>query len=86
MVYFWGLFLLESLVTFTMFGIDKKRAIKHQWRIPEKVLLTLAFFSGGIGSILGQRFFHHKTRKWYFQGMNLLGFLALVIICFINYS
>lgn len=71
-------FILLNLATFFMFGLDKKKARQHAYRIPEKTLLTLAFFSGGIGSFLGRHMFHHKTRKWYFSLMDLLGFLVFL--------
>ena len=47
---------------FILFGIDKHRAKKRQWRIPEKSLFLLAFLGGSLGCLLGMRIFHHKTR------------------------
>ena len=55
-----------NLITFIVFGIDKKRARNHEWRIPEKTLFLLAIIGGSIGAIFGMIVFHHKTRKWYF--------------------
>ena len=57
---------LLSAVTFVLFGIDKHKAVKHRWRIPEATLL-LASVLGGVGGLLGMLFFHHKTRKWKFR-------------------
>jgi len=54
-----------STVTFVMFGVDKRRAVRHEWRISESTLLMLSVF-GGIGGLLGMIVFHHKTRKWKF--------------------
>ena len=48
-------------------GYDKKQAIQKKERIPEIVLLTLAFIGGGIGSLLGMIQFHHKTKKMKFK-------------------
>ena len=57
---------LLSIITFILFGLDKRRAIKHRWRIRESTLLIASLF-GGIGGVLGMLFFHHKTRKWKFR-------------------
>ena len=36
-----GYLLIVNAVTFLVFGIDKKRAKKEQWRVPERMLLLL---------------------------------------------
>ena len=56
-----------SFITFIIFGVDKKRARRHEWRISEKVLFALAIIGGSIGAIIGMIAFHHKTKKWYFR-------------------
>ena len=65
-----------NLAAFAVFGIDKKRAKKGQWRIPEKTLFLSAILGGSIGAILGMYIFHHKTKHWYFQ----IGIPAIMII------
>lgn len=55
-----------NVITMIMFGIDKRKAIKNEWRIPERTLFILAIIGGSIGGILGMHMFHHKTKKWYF--------------------
>lgn len=55
-----------STAAFVMFGVDKRRAVRHEWRISESTLLMLSVF-GGIGGLLGMIVFHHKTRKWKFR-------------------
>lgn len=64
-----------SLVTFILYGADKRRAVKGKWRVPEKVLLSLSFFGGAIGGVLGMIIFRHKTKKAAFIFVNTLGFL-----------
>ena len=59
--------IIINLTAFAVFGIDKKRAKKGQWRIPEKTLFLSAILGGSIGAILGMYIFHHKTKHWYFQ-------------------
>ncbi len=62
-----------NIVGFFIMGIDKKRAVRGAWRIPEATLFFCALLGGSLGSILGMRFFHHKTRHWYFVwGMPLI--------------
>ena len=54
---------LANLVAFAMYGIDKRRAIKNKWRIPEKRLLLAALLGGAFGALWGMILFHHKTKK-----------------------
>ena len=54
---------LINLTAFVLYGIDKHRAVRNRWRIPESVLILSAVLGGGIGAYLGMRIFHHKTRK-----------------------
>ena len=70
-----GYFLYGKLAE-RIFGIDKKRAKKGQWRIPEKTLFLSAILGGSIGAILGMYIFHHKTKHWYFQ----VGIPAIMIV------
>ena len=62
-----------SLVCFVLMGLDKHRARKHAWRIPEKTLFLVAVLGGAVGGTIGMWCFHHKTRHWYFWAINLLG-------------
>ncbi|WP_443964941.1 DUF1294 domain-containing protein, partial [Ruminococcus sp.] len=50
-----------SVVTFTLFGVDKHKAKAHKWRIPEKALLGRSLLGGVAGGCLGMEFFRHKT-------------------------
>lgn len=63
----WGYFIVINLFTFIIYGIDKYKAKKHLYRIPEKVLIGLAFAGGCIGAAAGMEVFHHKTRHRNFQ-------------------
>lgn len=65
--------LIWNLIVFLIYGLDKGKAQKGHYRIPEKVLLTMALCLGGLGAGFGGYFFHHKTRKWYFQATWVLG-------------
>ena len=55
-----------NLLTFIVYGADKRRARKGKWRVPEKTLFLLPLLGESIGALLGMRVFHHKTKHWYF--------------------
>lgn len=57
-----GYLSLMSLIGFVVIGIDKRRAIRKDWRVPERTLFLVAFLGGGIGSLLGMYLFRHKTK------------------------
>ena len=71
---------------FLLMLIDKNKAKKNLWRIPEATLMTVAAVGGSIGSLLGMRVARHKTKHPKFTvGIPLL--LALqVIIAIAVYS
>ena len=59
--------IIWNLITFSMMGIDKFKAIKGFRRISENTLLTVAFSMGAFGSIIGSFVFRHKTQKLKFK-------------------
>lgn len=76
--------MLVNLAGFAIMGIDKKKAKKNEYRIPEKTLFMWAIVGGSIGSIIGMYFFRHKTRHLSFQiGMPLI--LLVQIYIFIRF-
>lgn len=56
-----------SLLAFLLCGIDKGKARKGRWRIPEKTLFLVSGLGGAWGFLLGMFCFHHKTRRWSFR-------------------
>lgn len=68
--------LLMNIIGFALMGIDKRRAVKRLWRISESTLFVVAIIGGSLGSIIGMRVFHHKTKHWYF----VYGMPAILII------
>ena len=50
-----------NIITFLVYGIDKLKAKKGRWRIPETTLLLLAVIGGSIGAWGGVKVWHHKT-------------------------
>ena len=59
-------YLLVNLIVFAMYGIDKAKAVRNEWRIPEKTLIGLAVL-GAPGALLAMFVFRHKTKRWYFR-------------------
>lgn len=53
--------LLVNVIAFVMYGIDKRRAKKDAWRIPEARLLLVAAAGGSVGAWLGMKVWRHKT-------------------------
>lgn len=78
---------LMNLIGFISMGVDKRRAIKKQWRIPEKTLFLIAFLGGSLGSVLAMYCFHHKTKaKPLSYLLPLCLIIHVIIIIFIGIS
>ena len=68
--------LLINLIGFFAMGIDKYKAKKNLWRIPENILF-----------LLGMKFFRHKTKHWYFKfGMPAILILQIVLITYLGFQ
>ena len=73
-----------NVVTFFMYGIDKWKAKRSKWRIPEATLLGMAVIGGSIGAWLGMRVWHHKTMHKKFQfGIPLIIVAQIALIIWI---
>lgn len=59
--------------------VDKIKAIKKLWRIPEKVLLSLCAIGGSLGGLIGMKLFRHKTLHPQFS-IGIPAMLALHIV------
>lgn len=59
-------FMIINIITFFVYGLDKRKAQKYEWRISESVLIGLAVIGGGLGAYTGMQIFHHKTEKFKF--------------------
>ncbi|MGN1205050.1 MAG: DUF1294 domain-containing protein [Lachnospiraceae bacterium] len=74
-------FVFVNLLGFALMGIDKKKAIKGAFRIPEATLFMVAIIGGSIGSILGMYTFRHKTRHLQFvYGMPAILIIQLILL------
>ena len=73
--------IIANIVGLSVMGIDKRRAILHKWRIPEKTLFIVSLLGGSIGTWAGMYLFHHKTKHWYFViGMTLILIVQLFLL------
>ena len=73
-----------NVLTFLLYGIDKWKARKGKWRIPEETLILLAIVGGSIGAILGMYLFRHKTKHRKFTlGIPVIILAQAVIVYFL---
>lgn len=76
-----------NIIGFAIMGIDKSKAKRGAWRIPEKTLFLIAILGGSIGSLLGMKQFRHKTKhKTFTIGMPaiLIVQAAIILYCTIG--
>lgn len=72
-----------NLIGLSMMYIDKRKAIKGSWRIPEKTLLLVAMLGGSIGTIIGMYLFRHKTKKLRFTiGFPIILLTEIIVITY----
>ena len=75
-----------NLFGFVQFGVDKAKAKKGQWRIPEQSLFLTALFGGSLGCILGMYVFRHKTKHNSFKfGMPAILLLQIAAVIAVMY-
>lgn len=68
-----GYLVIINAAALLMMAEDKRRAKRHQWRVPEAALFGAALLGGSAGAWAGMYLFHHKTKHWYFVvGMPLI--------------
>lgn len=73
-----------NIVAFIMYGIDKYKAKKSEWRIPESTLLWLAVLGGSVGALVGMKVWHHKTmHKKFYLGVPAILILQLALFVWI---
>lgn len=79
-----GYLICINLAGLASMGLDKRKAVRHQWRISEGTLFLIALLGGSLGSIIGMQLFRHKTRHWYFVwGMPAIFFAELALMLWI---
>lgn len=80
--------IIINIIGFLIMYIDKKKAEKGKWRIPEKKLFIITALGGGIGTIAGMYTFRHKTQKPEFTiglpFITILETIGIIYYIFIN--
>lgn len=79
--------MIINAAAFVLMLVDKQKARKRKWRIPEAVLLGSAVIGGSIGAWLGMQMFRHKTmHKRFYLGIPLiLGIQAAIGVIYWYY-
>ena len=75
-----------NTLSFCIYYIDKRLAIKHRYRIPEKVLILVSILGGSLGSLISMMLFHHKTKHIKFLVLNpilLVVWMYIIFFCHI---
>lgn len=57
----WIVYTMLNVMSFSLFGLDKRRARQSRWRVRESTLLAVTWLMGGVGAWMGMRLFRHKT-------------------------
>lgn len=82
-----GVILAINIIAFFMYGLDKSKAKRGAWRIPEATLLGIAFFGGALGAFLGMKVFRHKTKHvQFFIGVPVMLVLQIALAVFLVYK
>ena len=77
--------LAVNITTFLLYGIDKYKAKKNRWRIPEATLLTVAAIGGSIGAWAGMRVWHHKTmHKKLKYGIPIIIIMQIAVLVYLH--
>ena len=72
-----------NLIGFFSMFLDKQKAKRGKWRIPEKTLFLLAIIGGSLGTTLGMHMFRHKTKHWYFKfGMPFIMTVQIILMIY----
>lgn len=80
-------FIFINLFGFFIMWLDKRKAEKGRWRIPEKFLFIVTALGGGIGTIAGMYTFRHKTQKLNFVvGFPFITILEIILIIWLIIS
>jgi uncharacterized membrane protein YsdA (DUF1294 family) len=67
---------IASIVTFAIYGWDKRRSTRGGGRVPEQTLHLLELLGGWPGALLAQRTFRHKWNK----ASYMLAFWTIVVV------
>ena len=73
-----------SLIACVVTVLDKRRARKKEWRVPEHTLLLLSILGGSAAMYITMRIIRHKTQKAKFMvGIPVIFILQLMAAGFV---
>ncbi|MDO4555076.1 MAG: DUF1294 domain-containing protein [Lachnospiraceae bacterium] len=82
---FYYYLIIVNLIAFFAYGLDKYKAKKQLWRIPEATLILLAIIGGSPGAWIGMYVWHHKTKHLKFKlGIPVILLIQLIGIWLIS--
>lgn len=85
MEFLFAYLLLINAAGFLIMLIDKRKAIKNRWRIPERTLMTMAILGGSVGIYAGMQLFRHKTKHTKFAiGVPVILSLQIIIAVYLT--
>ena len=78
--------IIINIIGFLVMYIDKQKAKKGKWRIPEKTIFIITVLGGGIGTISGMYAFRHKTQKSHFTiGLPTITILEIIGVIYFTF-
>ena len=87
MKYLWIYLLIINALGFLLMRIDKQKAIRGRWRIPEATLMAVAALGGSIGSLLGMSTFRHKTKHIKFTaGIPAILIAQILLVMYVHFG
>lgn len=69
-----------NIITLILCAIDKEKAKRNKYRIPEKILLFLSLIGGCFGMLIGMKLVHHKTKKLKFKLVYIFCIIWIIIL------
>ena len=83
-IYLLNYLVIINIIAFIVYGIDKLKAKRGKWRIPEATLLFLTIIGGSIGAWCGVKVWHHKTlHKKFRYGIPLIIAIQIAMIWYL---
>lgn len=78
--------IIINIIGFLIMYIDKQKAKKGKWRIPEKTIFIITVLGGWIGTISGMYAFRHKTQKLHFTiGLPTITILEIIGVIYFTF-
>ena len=75
-----------NIIALILMGIDKWKAKRQSWRIPERTLFLSAALGGSVGAMVGMSLFRHKTKHRSFTiGMPVILILQLLLLLAVRF-